>query len=263
MSKILLVGDIMADLLTEGSITRPCPESDTANVFLEDTLEISPGGAGNVAILLADMGHKVTLCGQIGGDPAGQMLQSIFSKKIKFYPTILGITTQKHRFVQDGKIIIRTDREQIPIKWTLSLPNGQFDFVVVSDYAKGVVSGNLMRSLEKIPAKCRVANPKPSNMTLYRNFDLIQLNTSEFQTLNNDPYRVIPQNRALLVTADGTGATFYPGATSYPTEKLILTDMEKVGLGDKLLSYLVDCDLDIAKAQEQLSARMRSEARSS
>ena len=102
---ILLVGDFMIDHYIMGTSNRISPEAPVPVVIPEKEFSI-PGGAGNVAMNLSEMGANVTCVGAVGNDSWGKKLLSLLLDKdiniekmkiIKNHPTTL-----KQRIYSNG-----------------------------------------------------------------------------------------------------------------------------------------------------------------
>jgi len=71
---VLVIGDFMIDSYVMGKSTRMSPEGPIP-VIESKPMEYSiPGGAGNVAMNLCDMGANVTCVGYVGDDSWGNKL---------------------------------------------------------------------------------------------------------------------------------------------------------------------------------------------
>ena len=67
---VLVVGDIMLDHYTFGTVERISPEAPVP-IVRKSSEKFTLGGAGNVANNLAALGASVPLAGVIGNDEAG------------------------------------------------------------------------------------------------------------------------------------------------------------------------------------------------
>jgi D-beta-D-heptose 7-phosphate kinase/D-beta-D-heptose 1-phosphate adenosyltransferase len=188
--RVLVVGDIMLDRYTRGHVRRVSPEAPVPVVErLSDTESL--GGAANAAICVRALGPQVVLVGAVGDDPDGQRLShlghdGIELRTIRWHraPTII-----KHRIWADGQQLIRIDTEQLPPE-PLSAEQvlaqiGQlsdFDAVLLSDYAKGVVTRDTAAALlgaARAAAVPVVVDPKVDDASLYAGCTLIKPNESE------------------------------------------------------------------------------------
>ena len=156
--RVLVVGDLMLDNYVFGRIKRMCPEAPIPIVdWIRATCSI--GGAGSAAGNLKELGADVTLFGVVGDDRAGEVVRTICRdwKIALVTPPAPGArTTVKRRTYAEGELHYREDIET-PLGPDAHLclveslrSNVQFDFdaILVSDYAKGVVDPNLLMVLK-------------------------------------------------------------------------------------------------------------------
>ena len=71
---VLVIGDVILDRYVYGETTRISPEAPVPVVLVKKTEE-RPGGAGNVALNIAQLGIKVSLVGITGDDFASDTLE--------------------------------------------------------------------------------------------------------------------------------------------------------------------------------------------
>ena len=192
--RILVIGDVMLDHYIWGRVERISPEAPVPVVAVTNE-SMHLGGAANVARNIFSLGGKVDLCGVIGDDPFGQrILHEMRTIKLGVQGLIVQrghSTTKKTRVIAHGQQIVRFDREQPP-----SHPEGierdllryvrrrirSIDGVIVSDYAKGVITGGLLSELIPMAQEHGlpvIVDPKVSHMTLYKGADIITPNRSE------------------------------------------------------------------------------------
>lgn len=196
--KILVIGDVMLDKYTIGNAKRISPEAPIPVIIVEEE-SYKAGGAGNVALNAANLSHndKVYLFGFIGEDNYGNVLKKILEDKgIKCYFEKNNLTTMKERVIgRSGQKqqIVRIDREETsPKKFNKSLDNlleiaKEADRIIISDYAKGTITSNLMNALSLYKKKI-IVDPKPTNKdfkTLYNEAFLITPNKSEALIMSN------------------------------------------------------------------------------
>ncbi|MCK5139902.1 MAG: D-glycero-beta-D-manno-heptose-7-phosphate kinase, partial [Thermodesulfovibrionia bacterium] len=196
---ILIIGDIMLDKYVFGEVSRISPE---APVQVLDVLKESyvPGGAANVANNIVSLGANAIMIGLVGNDSAGKKL--IFELK-KRNIDCNGVfiddgrpTIQKIRIVGKSQQLLRIDFEDtrsidgdiskkirnciediIKIKGTKEV-----HVVVVSDYAKGIITERLMKNIAglcKTHEKILIIDPKPQHKSYYAGASLITPNHKE------------------------------------------------------------------------------------
>ncbi|WP_309381854.1 bifunctional heptose 7-phosphate kinase/heptose 1-phosphate adenyltransferase [Cerasicoccus frondis] len=189
--KVLVVGDVMLDHYIWGDATRISPEAPVpvVNVF-NDTW--SAGGAANVALNLTSLQASASLAGVCAQDEAGERLRQIFSDKgvaaDSLHITTDAPTILKTRVVVQRQQICRIDRESAPADY--AFPSGEalkracegMDAVILSDYAKGVVTESLLAELSAIceaDGAMLAVDPKPRRRLNYHGAELMTPNRSE------------------------------------------------------------------------------------
>lgn len=183
--KVLVVGDLILDRYDYGDVDRVSPEAPVPVLKVERE-ESRPGGAANVAVNVASLGGRPFLFGSVGGIEGEELKEMLVSADVRFFPSYHGQTTVKTRFVGPrGYQLLRVDRENTAPKQLDHLPPkvleetlSESDLVVVSDYAKGVVTRELLEKLEKSEKRI-LCDPSPKNMLAYRRFALLTPNENE------------------------------------------------------------------------------------
>ncbi|PIE60737.1 MAG: D-glycero-beta-D-manno-heptose-7-phosphate kinase [Desulfobulbus propionicus] len=194
-TRVLVIGDIIIDHFIWGAVTRISPEAPVpvVNVTREELLL---GGSANVLRNIISLGGRAGLCGLVGSDPMGDRILSLVGELgATAGGVILGSrpTTVKTRVVAQGQQVVRFDREETGELSEQSLRTMvryleehllEFDAVMISDYAKGVISEQLMSSLrclldeagQDIPL---VVDPKPVNRHCFTGATVITPNHYE------------------------------------------------------------------------------------
>jgi D-glycero-beta-D-manno-heptose-7-phosphate kinase len=190
--RILVVGDVMLDHYIWGDATRISPEAPVPVVDIARD-SWTAGGAANVALNIASLGAKCAVAGFIGRDDAGERLTAILqSKKIKPIatpgeaPTIL-----KTRVLVQHQQLCRLDREAPPTAYDFPAAKADAllkkeiaacDAVILSDYAKGILNGELVTRVTKLTrdaGKFIALDPKPKRKLAFHGLDLITPNKRE------------------------------------------------------------------------------------
>lgn len=268
--RVLVVGDLMLDHYLWGDATRISPEAPVP-VVKADRDTFTAGGAANVASNLRALGASVDLVGVIGDDEGGAKLREILSSKgISIAPSLVREgtgTVHKTRVMCRGQQLCRIDREGPPSSYALGddfvaheLPKlvAAADAVIVSDYAKGVVTSDLIRSLRKIGGKDKLIalDPKPRQGLDFFDMGLITPNRAEALQLAgiqgvspSDPFpaaevcRVLHERyatRLLVVTLGADGMMLSTGGVplrQIPTAARAVFDVS--GAGDTVVAALV------------------------
>lgn len=196
-SCLLVAGDIMLDQFVWGDVSRISPEAPVPVVEVQKETMLL-GGAANVANNLRAMGSPVILGGVVGKDVMGEDLRELArSRGIDTAAVVDGIrpTTIKTRIIARGQQVVRVDRENnnslndSSIKALAEaferLAPG-IDGIIVSDYAKGVVSARFMDELRKISGERGVpllVDPKPAHSYLYHGVTLVTPNRQEAEAM--------------------------------------------------------------------------------
>ena len=194
---VLCIGDLMLDDFVYGEVSRISPEAPTP-VLAVARSEIEIGGAGNVARNIGALGAHCIFVGLIGKDDAARTLSDAFAKLNGSVSPHLVIeagrhTTRKVRFVSEhhSAHLVRADWETArPANATseaaviahaeAALP--QCGAVVLSDYAKGVLTPHVIRAIidrARQLGKPVVVDPKSHDYSIYRGATLITPNRQE------------------------------------------------------------------------------------
>ena len=198
--KILVVGDIMLDKYIWGDVSRISPEAPVQVVHVQKET-YAPGGASNVASNISALNGKAFIVGIAGNDEAKNiLLQELKNRAINTDGIFIEgdkPTTQKVRIVGRSQQLLRVDYENKEhvhkdIEQSVSKFLGRIikdiDIVVISDYAKGVITQELSSRLIQIARennKAIIVDPKPKHRDLYSNVTLITPNNAEASEMTN------------------------------------------------------------------------------
>jgi D-beta-D-heptose 7-phosphate kinase/D-beta-D-heptose 1-phosphate adenosyltransferase len=194
---VLCIGDLMLDEFVYGEVSRISPEAP-APVIAAQRSELNVGGAGNVARNIAALGAGCIFVGLVGNDDAGRMLKAELAKERLIEPLLISDasrpTTRKMRFVSEhfSTHMLRADWEQaapasVAIEQQLidaavaALPRA--DIVLLSDYAKGVLTARVIREITDAARKLGkrvIVDPKSANFAIYRGATILTPNRKEF-----------------------------------------------------------------------------------
>ncbi len=193
--RILVLGDLMMDETLSGHALRLSPE---APVPVLDSLDRSvvPGGAANLAVNLKTLGVDVTLAGVVGQDGAATELREALDK-LKLTHILISDqsrpTTLKQRMVASGQQLLRVDREvrdplssEVEDKLWSSIEPGlsSFSAIILSDYSKGVLLGELSRRIIEAAQKASipvVVDPKGQDYQRYHGVTALTPNRDELE----------------------------------------------------------------------------------
>lgn len=188
---ILVIGDLMLDHYIWGDVHRISPEAPVPVVHAARESHTA-GGAANVALNLASLGIPVRLAGALGRDAAGEKLLALLGGA--GIDTTLCLSQPQRPTIVKTRVIARTqqlcriDHEAASSAYSLECSAGlldaigQSDAVIISDYAKGVISQPLLDTLlvhAGRHGKILALDPKPSRKLAFRGASLITPNRHE------------------------------------------------------------------------------------
>ena len=189
---ITVIGDVMLDRFWSGASRRVSPEAPVPVVNVSGQ-EDRAGGAGNVAVNLAELGVTVSLVGLCGDDEHARALRScVESAGVRWnVMPCKADTIVKLRVLSRNQQLLRMDFEQTlaPYANDLFLRYAQqhladADLVILSDYAKGT-----LELVQPLLAYCREAgkrtlvDPKGTDFERYRGATLMTPNLSELEAV--------------------------------------------------------------------------------
>jgi D-beta-D-heptose 7-phosphate kinase/D-beta-D-heptose 1-phosphate adenosyltransferase len=202
---VLCIGDLMLDEFVYGEVKRISPEAPTPVLAVRHS-EIGIGGAGNVARNIAALGARCIFVALIGNDEAGLILSDALGKNSSGIVPDLVVdrtrqTTRKVRFVSEhhSTHLMRADWEtaapasaqsetELIAYAEAALP--QVGAVVLSDYAKGVLTPRVIRAVIEAArrlGKPVVVDPKGHDYTLYSGATLVTPNVRELAAAVHRP----------------------------------------------------------------------------
>jgi D-beta-D-heptose 7-phosphate kinase/D-beta-D-heptose 1-phosphate adenosyltransferase len=180
-AKVLCVGDVMLDRYIHGSVTRISPEAPIP-VLKIDRETMMLGGAGNVINNIAALGGTGYFATVIGADEAGKSVTGLIETLSDANSLIVDKTrptTIKTRFVSGSQQLLRADQEIVgPVSEEaeealisyIDKIIGSVGAVIISDYAKGVVSARLAAAVIAAARKHSVPVIVDSKIDSYSRF---------------------------------------------------------------------------------------------
>src|SRR5947208_7404464 len=191
---IMVVGDVMLDEYLWGHVRGISPEAPVPIVEIRQQT-YTLGGAGNVAANLASLGSSVWLAGVVGADMQAARIFELFSQtpriSMHLYPCQDRPTTTKTRILAHSQQVLRTDREErhyIPAEAEVNILtcvqerlNG-LHACILSDYAKGVLTDNLLSALITLCNQAHIpviVDPKGHRYSRYRGATIVTPNVAE------------------------------------------------------------------------------------
>ncbi len=201
--KVLVIGDLMLDIYKYGTASRISPEAPVPVVLVREQDWIC-GGAANVAMNKRELGCQVELVGYIGNDHIGYNLKAELRRH--GIPLIHSVesssaTISKTRIISDRQHMIRYDDdsdinthmhqqmyERILISRIAELSRKKtFDVVVVSDYAKGTITKEVMDVIKESFECPIICDIKPANKYLFTDVFCIVPNLAEAMEISTLP----------------------------------------------------------------------------
>ena len=200
----MVIGDSMLDEYIWGDVRRISPEAPVPVVNVESR-SYCLGGAANVVNNLTSLGvktHLVSLCGDDDiGSTLKEQLRSAGCSSDGFISSAKRKTTVKTRIMARHQQIVRVDSETV-----MDLTKDETDQlwkrfcdclenvggVVISDYAKGVISPAL---IIKILSACKrrgvfiAIDPKERHFNLYKGVTVMTPNLREAHAVLSIPYK--------------------------------------------------------------------------
>lgn len=266
---VLCVGDLMLDEFVYGEVSRISPEAP-APVIAVQRSETNIGGAGNVARNIASLGARCIFVGLVGEDEEGAKLKAALSKEALIESILVcdpkRPTTKKVRFVSEhfSTHMLRAD-------WELAVPAAddveqelidsilplvpRADIVLLSDYAKGVLTPRVIRSVidaARKLGKSVIVDPKSVNFAMYRGATLLTPNRKEFAEATRSRAETsdsiaeaardamqLADCEAMLVTQSEQGMTLVPRngeAVHVPAHPVKVRDVS--GAGDTVAAVV-------------------------
>jgi D-beta-D-heptose 7-phosphate kinase/D-beta-D-heptose 1-phosphate adenosyltransferase len=187
--RVLVVGDVMIDEWVWGNVSRISPEAPVPVVQVSGH-SFTLGGAGNVACNLRAIGARVGFAAVVGNDAEGRRASDILDELGVDRSAMVTVddrpTTRKTRIVAHSQQVVRSDWEssealspadRMRLAANVARVAASYDAVILSDYAKGVFSRDIVEAAQG--ARIAAADPKPMNMELFKGVTCVAPNAQE------------------------------------------------------------------------------------
>lgn len=265
-ARVLVIGDLIMDHFIWGKVRRISPEAPVPVV--EVTSEnIMLGGSANVVNNIHSLSGKALVTGIIGRDDDGKKLVAALKERAISADGIVvdpkRPTTIKTRVIAHSQQVVRFDREKkdkIDPDTTAKVVGyikdaiKDADVVIISDYAKGLITEPLVEETVKLAARHKkpvAVDPKVEHFDFYKGVAIVTPNNLEAsQASGIDISDKASLHRAgeflynklgceaLLITRGEHGMSLFEGAsdTHIPTVAKEVFDVS--GAGDTVISTL-------------------------
>lgn len=264
---VLVVGDIIADHYVWGKVERISPEAPVPIVDVQRE-SFMLGGAGNVANNIISLGGRVKLCGVVGMDDMGRWIINRLKTDDVCTDGIVieegRPTSKKTRVIAHNQHVVRFDHESrgeisaqsegLIMEYIRTHIN-DIRVVVISDYAKGVITRNLVKGILQLAMKynlCIIVDPKLKHFDFYTGATVITPNTSEAsmasgiaisddETLLKAGNMLLNQSNAeaILITRSEHGMSLFQKNNDVTHIPAVARDVYDVtGAGDTVVSTL-------------------------
>ncbi|MFT6633403.1 MAG: rfaE bifunctional protein kinase chain/domain [Bacteriovoracaceae bacterium] len=199
INPVLVVGDIGVDKYTKGEVKRISPEAPVPIVeVFEEWNKL--GLAANVSDNLQSLGVKSTICGVIGDDLNGNILENLLEEhKLSTWGVVRckeRMTTFKERVVTDVQQICRVDyetKDNLKKETLERVVNRISEFieghsaVILEDYGKGLFCDSFSEKIINLSKKYNkfiaVDPSRTTNPLLYKGVNLLKPNKLESELI--------------------------------------------------------------------------------
>ena len=266
---ILVIGDIIVDEFIWGGVTRISPEAPVPVVNVEK-VDRRLGGSANVIRNLNALDTASAMFGVVGDDEPGQWVHHRLGELNSddsgvFTKTNGRPSAIKTRVTAQHQQIVRYDREssaaitqetQDALLETVRKMSSKASAVILSDYAKGVLTPELLRKIiPELQDKIIGIDPKPANTQFYKGATFITPNLLEasqmanMANINDDAhveqiakhlYNEL-QLKYVLVTRSERGMTLFDGTTCHHIPTAALDVFDVTGAGDTVIAVFTAC----------------------
>ncbi len=276
---ILVIGDIIVDEFIWGNVHRISPEAPVPVVNVEN-IDRRLGGSANVIRNLHALNTPSAMFGVVGDDEPGSWVHhrlgeldsddtGVFTKLNK-RPTAI-----KTRVIAQNQQIVRYDHEssaaisaetQMKLLAAVRSKAEQASAVILSDYAKGVLTPELLRQLiTELDGKIIGIDPKPANTAYYKDVTFITPNLLEASQMsgmsyNNEDAHVETMAKQLhqelnlkyvLITRSERGMTLFDGESCFHIPTAARDVFDVTGAGDTVIAVFTAC---LARGDSPLEA---------
>ena len=164
-------------------------------------------------------------------------------------------TTVKERIIADQRKVqmLRIDREEtkpipsnLPVDILIRMNGGKlkYDMVIVSDYAKGMISSGLMTFLKEEQRAKIIVDPKPINGSKYNGVYMVTPNEKEWGEMLFSSAYTLSHVNYILATKGSKGMTLIDNLNNEKTEDIPAEPVAVYnvsGAGDTVVAVMASC----------------------
>ena len=194
--KIAVIGDLMMDAYIWGTARRISPEAPVPVVETEEE-SWCLGGAGNVMRNIVTLGGDASAYGVLGDDADSAIVREMLAGYGIDHSMVLADssrrTTRKQRVLAGGQQLLRIDYEDtkplaedfrlaLQARLMDDIENRRVDAIIFEDYAKGVLSHDLVQTLvnaARANGIITALDPKPGNLHAVKGITVMKPNRQE------------------------------------------------------------------------------------
>jgi len=276
---ISVIGDIIVDEFVMGDVSRISPEAPVPVVHVE-SIERRLGGSANVIRNLHALEQASAMLGVVGDDEPGRWVHGRLAELSSEHAGVLTKsngrpTAVKTRVIARHQQVVRFDRE-----WSSPLHADMHQkllqhleqslhhasAVILSDYAKGVLTADFLRQLiPLLKGKIIAVDPKPEHTDAYAGATFITPNLHEaalmsgLSNINEDSHveaiaRKLHHDLQLtysLITRSEKGMTLFDGETCHHIPTAARDVFDVTGAGDTVIAVFTTC---LARGDKPLDA---------
>ena len=278
--RVLVVGDVLLDHYVHGSVERLNPEAPVPILRATGERE-ETGGAGNVAKNAARLGTETVLVSVVGDDETAARVGEAAQRegyRLVLVRDASRQTIRKERYLAGSQHLLRVDyedthdisgmvEEQV-LQAIRSEVAAGVDAVIVSDYAKGVVTQKVAETLLTLASQRDLpvaADVKPSRAQYFLGATFVSPNVKEaheYIGLNHQERPLAPAELAKMVymkmcadvylTLGKDGMYVYCGGAegTYVPQENVVEVADESGAGDTSVVLLLLGRLAGATAEE-------------
>lgn len=283
-ARVLVIGDLMLDRFTYGDVIRISPEAPVPVLHVNHE-ENYLGGAGNVARNIASLLNMegrgdIGIIGVIGNDKSSEtIIESMHNWNISNAGIIVDETRPtitKTRIVAGTQQIVRIDEENVEpyskdiykkIEKVFVEKLKEYNVVIISDYAKGVITKELAKKIIDTCNKNNVqvlVDPAIKHFSYYKKATLMtpnlkeavegsdskipfyNFNTDSINKLGNDIVKKLSLSKLMITLGTNGMALFDKDIQTFKDEVYIIPTKAKSvfdvsGAGDTVISVLGMC----------------------